>query len=173
MRRSRSVASRHGRMSRTGLSLIEVSISTLIVGLLLVAALKSSGQTLRSRAAASVPLRGEMLARELMTEILDGVYEDVTAPAFGPEAGEMTGNRSLFDDVDDWHGWSASPPCQKDGTEIIGFTEWQRDIAVQLVDITSPATVSATDQGIKRVTVTVRRNGIIVSQEVSLRSDKY
>lgn len=155
------------------MSLVEVTISTLIIGLLLLAAMKSSGQMLRSRAATSDPLRGELLARELLTEILNVAYKDVTSPVFGPEFGEVNGNRSLFDDVDDWNGWRASPPRQKDGTVISSFTGWQRDVTVQLVNVTNPATPSNTDQGVKRITVTVRKNGMVVAQEVSLRSDKY
>lgn len=173
MKRFEFMIPRQGRVNRSGVSLMEVTISTLIIGLLLLAALKSSGQMLRSRAATSDPLRGELLARELLTEILNAAYKEPSAPVFGPESGEATGNRSLFDDVDDWHGWTASPPRQKNGAVIPSFTGWQRSVTVQLVNVANPATLSNTDQGVKRITVTVRKNGTVVAQEVSLRSDKH
>ena len=46
-------------------------------------------------------------------------------PAFGREAGESSSSRAAYDDVDDYHGWSGSPPVEKDDAAIAnaaGFT---------------------------------------------------
>jgi len=57
--------------------------------------------------------------------------------------------------VDDYHGWSASPPEDKDGAVLPDLTGWRRAVTVAYVDsddATSPATG---DTGLKRVTVNV------------------
>ncbi|OYW18935.1 MAG: hypothetical protein B7Z55_09750 [Planctomycetales bacterium 12-60-4] len=97
-------------------------------------------------------------------------------PLFGPELGEpavATGPRTLYDDVDDYHGWSRSPPQSRNGTPMSDLTGWQRSVAVEFVNPSNPGSVALLDQGIKRVTVTVRRNGVTLATSVALRSDKY
>ncbi len=53
-----------------GFSLVEVSVSTLIVGLLLVSALKSAGMQARSQGIVFDQARGWLLAQDLLAEIL-------------------------------------------------------------------------------------------------------
>ena len=94
--------------------------------------------------------------------------EPVDTPVFGPEATEDAGgNRTEYDDVDDYHGWVAGPPQERDGTALPGLTGWQRSVSVDYVDPDVPETVVGSDQGVKRVTVTVSRDGTPV---VTLRT---
>jgi len=162
------------RRFRRGISLIEVTISTLLVGLVLVASLRSLGHVIGSRGATSSESRAIALAEQLTSEILDQDYEDAGgSPVFGRESGESGGDRADFDDVDDYDGWSATPPEDRSGTALPNSTNWEREVTVEFVETNDPGTVSVTDQGTKRVTVTVRLNGTILVESVSLRNDKY
>ena len=108
-----------------------------------------------------------------MEEVLTQSYEEpADTPTFGRESPESGGQRTDWDDVDDYHQWSSSPPENRTGTAIPNSAGWQRDVIVQWVDPNDPSQVSGVEQGVKRVTVTVRRNGQILAQETALRSDK-
>ena len=160
---------------RRGLSLVEVVVSSLLVGMVLVGAMNLLGGVIRGRMNNSDSGRGEQLAQQLLTEILNTEYEDPGgSPVFGPEPGEQTrGDRSDYDDVDDFHNWTASPPEDRGGTILLNTAGWQRDVTVELVDPADPATVSGTDQGLKRITITVLHNERVVAELVALRSDEY
>ena len=161
------------KQRRRGISLIEVSISTLLVGFVLVASMRSLGHVVRSRGTTSVDSRALALAEQLVSEILNLEYEDDTSPVFGPETGESGPDRSAFDDVDDYHGWTSTPPQDQSGTAVPNSTNWQREVTVQFVDPNDPVSVSGTDEEVKRITVTVRLNGAIVAVSSALRSDEY
>ncbi len=170
--KSRNSRKKSRQNRRRGLSLIEVVISTLLVGLVLVGAMKCLGGVIRGRVSTSDSARAELLAQQLLTEIMNDAYIDEGgSPLFGPE--ESTVNRSAFDDVDDYHLWSANPPEDRNGTALPNLTGWQRDVAVEWVDLANPANTSLTDQSLIRITVTVSRNGTTMATFVSLRSDKY
>jgi len=157
-----------------GFSLIEVVISTALVGLILVGAMRCFGHTLRSRTQIADDTRAQQLAHQLMTEIINTAYLDEgTSILFGPELGEDTGDRSAFDDVDDFHQWTASPPEYPDGTEMTGLPGWQREVTVEFVSAADPSQTVLTDDGVKRLTVTVRRDGVVLARLVTLRTAAY
>ncbi|QDU40151.1 hypothetical protein Mal4_45060 [Maioricimonas rarisocia] len=166
---------RTSRENRSGLSLIEVVVSTMLVALVLIGALRCFGAVLRSRTNTADTMRARLLGRQLLTEILNGEYVDPGAvPLFGPEAGEplvTAGPRSGWNDVDDYHLWSGSPPQDRNGVPLPNLAGWQRDVAVEWVDPASPENVSLTDQGVKRITVVVSRSGTTLATAVGLRSD--
>jgi hypothetical protein len=111
------------------------------------------------------------LAQQLLTEILQCYYIDPGfSPTFGPESGESVGNRSMFNDVDDYNNWSESPPQLKNGTKLTDYTGWTRTVAVVWADPTTPTKTSATDQGLKRVTVTVTDSAGRTTTLVGLRA---
>lgn len=166
--------SRAKSASRRGWTLLEVSICTLLVGLVLASAMQAFGSVLRSRASISDRARAVQLAGQLLTEILDCRYIDEGAsPLFGPEATEVGTTRTLYDDVDDYNGWSETPPKDKTGTTLPNLTGWQREVVVEWVDPANPATVSLTDQNVKRVTVTVKKNSVVLGRQVALRTRSY
>ena len=119
---------------RRGLTLVEMVISTLFVGVMLVAALNLVGASKHSQQKATQANRGNQLAQTLMAEILQQDYADpVDGPdSFGRSAAEdATGDRSLFDDVDDYDNWTAQPPQRKDGTVMSQLTDWKQVVIVQ------------------------------------------
>lgn len=141
---------------RAGLTLAEVAISTLIVGLMMVASLKSVGGVYTTWTMAADKYDGISLADQLLAEIMQSEYEepDVTIE-FGPEVGEGYGNRHAWDDVDDYASWSHTPPTKKAGMAYPGYADWTRTATVQLASVTDPTVVPASDEGLKLITVTV------------------
>lgn len=159
--------------TRRALTMVEVSVSILVVGVTVVAALNTVGAARVGLQRTGDRSRGTMLAQQLMTEILQQHYED---PNYGPgsfglggdEVGD--GSRSLWEDVDDYAGWQASPPEDKDGNVLPGFNGWARAVEVVWVN---PADLSQTvgyDTRVKRIVVTVTRNGLVVATMTALRT---
>jgi len=168
---SRTARFRHQPKTNTAFSLAETVVSVALVGGLLVVALNTVGDATLGRQKMGDRGRGHLLAQDLMTEILQKAYEEPDdTPTFGPEASESTGSRTAFDDVDDYDGWSASPPQEKDGTEIPDLTAWERSVTVEYVAANHLTTVVGSDQGIKRITVTVTRNDLVVCSLVGVRT---
>jgi MSHA pilin protein MshD len=164
------VASRTSRVRRHGFSYVEVLVSTLIVGGMMVTAMNLLGSVVKSRTASGNYARAALLAQQMTSEITGVSYIDASSPSFGPEVGESTGNRSLFDDVDDYHGWTESPLRTRDNVTIANTTGWTRSISVAWVDPTLPSTTVGTDQGVKRITVTIQRSGQTLATHSFLRA---
>ena len=155
---SRNDSLRSRRPARTGLTLVEVSISTLIVGMLMVASLQSVANIGRTWTATNQLVDGQGLAQELIREILAQGYSDPTDPnatTWGLESGETT--RATFDDLDDYSGWTESPVKDAAGTALAGYTGWTRSVLVQLLNKNDYSVLSAgsADQGLRAITVTV------------------
>lgn len=163
--------------SRTGLSLVEVVVSTLLVGLVLAGAMQCLGGVLRGRTNAADAARAQHLAQQLMAEIVAQPYKDSSwLSYFGRELDELLisdGSRKRFDDVDDYVGWSSSPPEDQRGNDLPNLSGWRREATVAWVYPSDPATVSPTDRGVKRITVTVRRDGKTLATLVALRAEEY
>ena len=165
------------RQKHRGLSLIEVVASTLIVGVMLVAALNTLGAVFRSQRLNAARLTGPGLAHELMGEILSLPYEDPEEPgdSIGREIDESGGNRADLDDVDDYDNWSANElpaknPQNKDGVEHPGYVGWNRTVQVNWVNVTSIATTLSSESGLKLITVTVTDPHGVATQIRALRS---
>lgn len=158
---------------QSGFSLVEVAISVMLVGLLMVAALNSMGASRRREGDTVDRLQGQQLASALINEILLQAYQDPQtsgAPIFGLEPGESTGNRSLFDDVDDYNGWTSSPPKDRSGSAISGLTGWTRSVAVSWIDPVTLSSTASTNTGLKKIAVTTMKNGQTFGSMVAYRS---
>ncbi|MFQ5730800.1 MAG: hypothetical protein ACE5KM_02475 [Planctomycetaceae bacterium] len=146
-------------------------MSTLIVGLVVVGSMESLGVLIEHRRYTSDRNRAELLAEDLMSQVLASDYSDPDgAPVFGPEPLEANGTRRLFDDVDDFHKWDAAPPQERDGTLIKGLKGWRRTVTVEYVDPTDLATTVTSDLGVKRITVTVYGNGRTMAGATTIRT---
>jgi len=167
------------RPPRRGVSLAEVVISTLLVGLLIAPALHSTGSALRASRATSHRVRGTRLAEALMSEILATRYsEPDDTPVFGVEGSEPAANagpRTLWDDVDDFYQWDASPPQATDGTTLPNLTGWRRRVEIVHVDPDDLTTALANtdDRGIKRITVTVEEDGQKMAELVAVQTTAW
>jgi len=155
-----------------GLSIVEVVASTLIVGTMVVASLDTVGAVYRSQGINGSRQLGHGLAHELMSEVMSMPYGDPEngAGAIGTDSAEATFQRPQYDDVDDYHGYSGSPPTHKDGTAITGYDGWQREVTVTWAERLAGDAWSLYDTGIKRVTVTVTSPDGVQTELVALRS---
>ena len=157
MKRYRIVPGTRRRAS-SAFSLIEVAISIVIVGGMLVAALTTVAQSSRGLQRISEKARGTMLAQQLMAEILLLDYEEpVDTPGFGRESSESGGDRENYDDVDDYDGWASSPPQEKNGVKMDGYLGWARSVEVDWVSADDLVTVVGSETGAKRIIVVVKR----------------
>lgn len=147
-------------LRRRGMTLAEVIVSTLLVGLLMTGALVSVGASARSASTAADARDAAALARQLLDEIAALPYEDANQTAsYGLESGETAapGARTHCDDLDDYINWIDSPPKDRGGAAIPGFTGWQRTadvVKVHDVDY-SQRSDGSSDKGYRLVTVTV------------------
>ena len=150
-------AKRSARTScRRGLSLTEVVVSTMLVGIVMVGALATIGAVFRTQRTNENQYKSPVLAHHLMSEILQMAYEDPGgAPQFGREATEVAGTRADWNDVDDYDGWSATPPQTQDGSVLPNLDGWTRSVQVQYLLPGSAPVVTGSDQGLKLITVTV------------------
>ena len=141
---------------RNGLTLVEVMVSTLLVGVVLVAAMNTVGGVLKTRNIAVEVQVGPALARNLMSEVLQNAFTDPEEPdgPIGTDTGESGATRADFDDVDDYNGWNSSSPVKSDGTSLGYGDGWQRQVSVSFVN-PDTLTTSGSDTGLKSVTVTV------------------
>lgn len=157
------------RCEAKGFTLIEAVMSMLVVGLMLVASLNTVGASKLAQSRNTEQTLGPMLAQELMAEILGNAYEEPTdTVAFGLE-GEAVDVRAGWDDVDDYHGWSVSPPQNQDGSAVTGADGWTRTVSVTRVnkDTFNPSGVAT---GLKRIDVNVVCNGRTVTTLSSIRT---
>lgn len=158
----------------SGMTLVEVVVSTAILAVMFVAGLSAAGAAASIQGRTSQHEIGVSLATELMEEILEAPFADPDGSALiARESGELATVRSTWDDVDDYDGWSASPPQSKDGANQMTSTAWTRSVSVVHVDPADLATTSVSVTGVKRITVRVLLNGTEVARLVSIRTDAW
>jgi Tfp pilus assembly protein PilV len=144
-----------GSPVRRGTTLVEVAVSAVLVGLMLVATMNAVGAVFRTRLVARQRQQGETLARELMAEIFQASYEDPQGgTTFGLEPDESGSTRAKFDDVDDYHGYSESSLADKAGTALPDCTGWSRKVTISRVEPAQPMLGVTGETGVKLITVT-------------------
>jgi Tfp pilus assembly protein PilV len=154
-----------------GFTLIEAVISTVIVSVMFVAALNTVGAARIAEHKAALVGRGRTLAESLMAEILLQSYQEPGSTyVFGREAGESDTSRAAYDDVDDYRGWTESPPVTKDGTALPNSANWSRTVTVEWVDPLNPQQVSGTETGAKLITVVAAFRNVPQATIVAIRT---
>lgn len=159
--------------STAGFTLIESVIAAGIVGVMLASAVSLAGSAGVAQYKTAEKATAGALADAMISEVSVRAYIDPGAnPAFGLEPGEgAAAARSAYDDVDDYHGLNEAIPAQRDGTVIPGLTGWVRSVAVAWVSPAAPDSVSGSDTGLKRITVTIRHNNATIVTRATLRSN--
>ncbi len=155
-----------------GLTLVEVTVATAVLGLLAMALSGSAHVILSAQRAQEEADLVRDLGISLLDEITALPFEDpdsVTV-ALGPEPGEWEEpwTRSAFNDVDDYAVWNGRPLRHKCGTPlgIIGYT---RGVTVVWVDPEDFGSVKDEPTHVKRITVTVYRSGQAAGTFVAFR----
>lgn len=156
--------------ARRGITMAETIVSTLLVGLVLVGTIQIVGPVIRSGSVMADKAVAANLARELSDEISTKYFVDPSSPDLdfiGTVAGET---RATYNDIDDYHGLSNTPPQLSTGSGIAALSGWTRTAKVAHVNIDDPTTESGTYTGLKRVTVTVSKDGVQLAQIVTLHA---
>jgi MSHA pilin protein MshD len=157
-----------------GFSQIEVVASTAMLGILMTATMTSIAAS-RTRAATEMSrLQTQSLANELLAEIISLPAcdpENGPPTTLGLESGESDGNnRSKWDDVDDYHNLSESPPRNRLGININGYTGWSRSTTVERLRSNNWTTTNSTYDRVYRVTVNVSRNGSSIATAIGYKN---
>jgi type II secretory pathway pseudopilin PulG len=153
------------RSNRRGFSLVEALVALTLMTIIGGALLARFGDQGRYVADSLDQTVAEGLAQQLMNEIAGCRYVAVgetpnSAASFGPSPYESAGTgRERYNDIDDFHGYSKSPPLDRYGvpmgTEDSGtssgatrhpkhqtptnaFANWRQSVAVYFVDDTNP-----------------------------------
>ncbi len=157
-----------------GFSLVEAVICVFVVGLMIVTAMNTVGSSQKTQLANAQRSVALLLAQDLMDEIVLQAYEEpVAAPTFGRETGESATRRDLWDDVDDYNGWSANPPERQDGTAIPSMDIYQREVEVVWLNANDFSLVSGSESGIKRIRVMVKHGDRVLVTLTSLRTSGW
>ena len=144
------------RLNRFGLTLIEVTVSTLLVATVLLVSMTTSANLLRNSNQQYRSIDGGDLARLMLDEISTRQFEDSDSNVtFGIEPDESATDRTTFDDIDDYHNYSSSSPTYRDGTAIDGFNGWTISVTIERANIsgTSVAVTTNTDAPLRLATV--------------------
>ena len=159
------------RVGVRAFAILEAVLATAVVALILVAAMRVNAASNLAQYKAAERVEGSMLAQALMAEVYQLAYEDPAAPVlFGREANETLVAKSALDDIDDFNGYTETPPKDKDNVTISGASGWTRSVAVAWVPLTDTTATSLTETGIKRITVTVKRGNAVVAMLVAIKS---
>ena len=175
-----------------GFSLVECVVAMAIVGVVLVGSVELVGKSSRIRlervqrdiaATVANDLIAEIRVRgfgatsgpflQVRTEATRGQGAGVNAITNGPASGaapsESTGARDAFDEIDDYHGYRASPPVERDGSTIDGADGLTALVAVAWYDPTAN-TVSTIATTTKLVVVQVYRGTKMIAERRIVRS---
>jgi type II secretory pathway pseudopilin PulG len=118
------------RPLRRGLTLVEVAVSILLVSTILLASLTASASLMRNQAQSRRQNEARSLGSVMLDEITSQSFQDQVQPTFGLEADESAGDRTTFDDVDDYHEYGQSSPTHRDGTVMDAYAGWSYSIRV-------------------------------------------
>lgn len=160
-------------MPRPAFTLVETAIALVLVGGLIVVSLNTVGQSTKAQANIGDRGRAQLLAADLLNEIMELPYQDPTEPiVFGIEPLEGTTNRTGWDDVDDYRNYSTSPPKYRDGSAITDMSGWTEQVNITRVLAASPSVnqPAITDTGVKRITVTIKKGTATLAVVASLKA---
>lgn len=159
--------------SRRAITLAETVISTLLIGFVLVSTLSIVGPLVRSNTVHANKLVAANLANELSEEIATKLFIDPavdSVDAIGFDADDSTFLRANYDDIDDFDKWESTPPKHSLGGSYTRMSRWTRSVRVVHAQLSDPSKDSVTNTGLKRVTVTVAKDGTVLASISTLHS---
>jgi prepilin-type N-terminal cleavage/methylation domain-containing protein len=151
------------RRAGGGFTLVESMMAVVIVSGVLVAALGTFGAIGKARKNQVDRTAACALANELLAEVMQSRFKDPnnSGNSMGLDSGEGETVRSTFDDVDDYDGYTSTPPKTRDGTILSEYTGWTRSVEVKGVLPAQPTTPipAGGQQVLKYITVRVTTSG--------------
>lgn len=174
-----------GTRRRRGLTLLEVIITLTLHVIAFLGIFQMFNLALNTNNQAGQLSIATNLAKGLMTEIMmrDFVDPQITfIYSLGPNTGEVAGNRSTFDDVDDYNGYTDCPPKSLEGTAMDGtggtpdYSDFSRrvDVVYCYIDGSNTIVPNGTDPVWpykKLITVTVSAPDINPVSIVEIKAD--
>lgn len=157
-------------------TMVESTISILIVGTMMVAALEAVAGARAAEQDMRITSRGRMFAEDLMSEIIRKPYQDPddATLVFGREASELGSTlRSGYDDVDDYHKLEEAPPVAADGTDLESADGYRRIVSVRYARANNVQQDSLTATGIKRIHVSVYHGDRRVVELIAYRTSAW
>ncbi|MCB9844947.1 MAG: hypothetical protein H6811_03025 [Phycisphaeraceae bacterium] len=153
------------RRGGRGFSMVEAVMAVVMTAIVIVGAMTTLGSVGRSRLVSLEQATARPLALELLAEIQNQPYG---APSLGGVAPSLAGDRSAFDEVGDYRGWTSMPPETKSGGAMGDLARWSRE--VELSWINADGTSALSETGLVRVTVRVKNNGRQVCSAMAVRA---
>ncbi len=158
-----------------GVTLVELMLALAIILLVIAPLVKALYQGMKGSVRFGDTNKAIQLAQELTEEIKQKKWDETTPigggatttpSAIGIDGGETAGNKTTYDDIDDYNGLVEHPPKDINNVEIPNTSHFTRWVAVQYVNIpmaNSPAVnlvqAVAGPTDYKLVTVTVTWDG--------------
>lgn len=147
--------------------MIEALLTLVVIAVAMTALNAALLMIIKSNSAGEASVVATHLSQRMLEEIrLRRWDENTPTPAsytskrnvIGTDVGEIASDKRTFDDIDDFNGWTESPPTDPVMNPLTGFENYTTSVTVRYVDTaTLGSTVSRTD--FKRITVcTWRRN---------------
>lgn len=165
-----------GRNRVRGFSLVETMLALVLAGGAMVAALGVITASARSEAWAERRAIGDTLATELLAEVCAMEFEQPgSVGSFGVAGAEVGATaRSALNDVDDFNGWSESPPRDRAGSLRTDLAGWSRSVLVERVSLAKHAGSAVSyDSRVKRVSITVSFKGVPVAEAAAIRTSAW
>ncbi len=146
---------RRTHLLRRGVTLVEVVVSSLLVGLVLVTSMRATTMVHSSTVAADDSMELSVAAESILEELRGLAYaEPIGSSSIGIDEGEVQASRATWDDVDDAASYSVSGYVQRNGQVVAGGENWTCSIRCVWVDPTT-LTACTEDRGLKKVEVQV------------------
>jgi Tfp pilus assembly protein PilV len=143
---------------RKGMSLIEAVAAIVVAGIGAAGFVAFYLSAMKGYAEAEMRTVGAFLARGLMDEVRSKRFDENHVAPFsgspGTDASENPADKTTFDDVDDFDGWSEAGP---------DFSGYDLSASVEYVTEADLDQVSVSPTGLKRITVTVSVGGETVA----------
>jgi prepilin-type N-terminal cleavage/methylation domain-containing protein len=152
---------------RFGFTLIEVLVSTVLIGVAISALLAANGSSTRVNGAGVDMTTGEFLLEQIreLTAVLP-IVDPTDAETFGPEEPNLVD----YDDIYDFNSVNPlCPPIDASGAELIAFSSFSQQISVENVSANN-FSLSDPNSPFIRVTVSVRQNGTEVCNASWIRA---
>jgi len=148
---------------------VECAVAFLILGMAVSTVAPLVILTIKAYRSTERTLIASQLSNELMEEVRLRKWDEAAlskvpgypAPSrstLGADAGETSTDKTTFDDIDDFDGWSESPPQDPVGRPVSSITGFERTVTVEYVDSSLDASGSPTDY--KLVTACAQETGV-------------